>query len=298
MIPIFPKFKPLELPDREALEGYFREYQPQASEFTFTNLFGWRKVCNYQVSKYKDGFLILKEIKGKVSFLQPVTTDNPAETVQACFGYLKGKTKTPAIERAGEDFIARGSWDNSRFVVSEDRDAFDYLYDAGELTKLAGAKFHDKKNLLNQFLKKYRYSYQNLTPELIPECLKFEHEWCADRGCEKTESLSHEKEAVLEMLNNFRVLSSQGGIIRIAEKIAALTLGERLNSDTLVIHVEKAKNGITGLYQAINWEFLKNQARSFRFVNREEDLGVAGLRRAKLSYNPVRLVKKYRVTQK
>ena len=97
------------------------------------------------------------------------------------------------------------------------------------------------------------------------------------------------------MLSNFRVLSSKGGIIRIAEKIVALTLGERLNPDTLVVHVEKAKSGIIGIYQAINWEFLKSQAQGFRFVNREQDLGVEGLRRAKMSYNPVRLIKKYRI---
>ena len=81
-------------------------------------------------------------------------------------------------------------------------------------------------------------------------------------------------------------------------KIVALTLGERLNKDTLVIHVEKAKSEITGLYQAINWEFLKNQAPDFRFVNREQDLGIGGLRKAKMSYNPVRLIKKYRITQR
>ena len=296
MIPIFPEFKPIEMADREALESCFREHPPLISDFTFTNLFGWRKVHNYRVSKYKDGFLVLKESKGNFSFLQPLVTNNPAETVQACFEYLKERAGPPAIERAGEDFIAAGAWDDSQFVISEDRGNFDYLYDTKELTELAGEKFHDKKNLLNQFLKKYQYRYQNLTPELVPECLKFEHEWCEDRDCEKIEGLSHEKCAVLEMLNNFRSLNSKGGIIRIAEKIVALTLGERLNKDTVVIHVEKAKNEIIGLYQAINWEFLKNQAQGFRFVNREQDLGVEGLRRAKMSYNPVRLIKKYRIT--
>lgn len=295
MIPIFPEFKPVKIADRETLEDYFRKYPPLVSEFTFTNLFGWQKVHTYQVSKYKDGFLILKESKGNLSFLQPLTTGDPVEAVRDCFKYLKGKTESPAVERAGEDFIAAGAWKGSGFAASEDRDNFDYLYDTGELTELAGEKFHDKKNLLNQFLKKYQYRYQNLTPELIPECLKFKKEWCEERNCEKVEGLRQEKYAVLQMLSNFRVLSSKGGIIRIAEKIVALTLGERLNPDTLVVHVEKAKSGIIGIYQAINWEFLKSQAQGFRFVNREQDLGVEGLRRAKMSYNPVRLIKKYRI---
>ncbi|MFH2068765.1 MAG: phosphatidylglycerol lysyltransferase domain-containing protein [Candidatus Omnitrophota bacterium] len=296
MIPIFPKFKPIETADREALEGYFREHPPVVSEFTFTNLFGWQKVHNYQVSKYKNGFLLLRESGEKLSFLQPLVTGDPVGVVQTCFGYLQEKTGLPAIERAGEDFIAASAWDDSQFVLSEDRDNFDYLYDAGELTELAGEKFHDKKNLLNQFLKKYQYRYQNLTPELVPECLKFKKEWCEERDCEKIEGLKQEHCAVRQMLKNFHALSSEGGIIRIGEKIVALTLGERLNNDTMVIHVEKAKNGIIGLYQAINWEFLKNQAQDFAFVNREQDLGVEGLRRAKMSYNPVRLIKKYRIT--
>ena len=112
MISIFPKFKPIEIADREALEGYFRERPSQVSEFTFTNLFGWRKIHNYQISKYKDGFLVLKESKGKLSFLQPIVTNNPAEAVQACFEYLKEKTGLPAIERIDEDFIAASAWDN------------------------------------------------------------------------------------------------------------------------------------------------------------------------------------------
>ncbi|MCX5643063.1 MAG: phosphatidylglycerol lysyltransferase domain-containing protein [Candidatus Omnitrophica bacterium] len=296
MIPIFPEFKPIEIADRKVLDDCFREHPPLVSEFTFTNLFGWRMVHNYRISKYKDGFLILKEVKTKLSFLQPIATGNPVEAVQACFEYLKGKTGLPQVERVEENFIAAGAWDNSQFIVSEDRDNFDYLYDTKELGELAGEKFHDKKNLVNQFRKKYPYQYQNLTPELIPECLQFEHEWCEDRDCDETEGLRHEKYAVLEMLNNFPLLGSKGGIIRVAEKIAALTLGERLNKDTMVIHVEKAQSGITGIYQAINCEFLKNQAHGFRFVNREQDLGVKGLRKAKMSYNPVRLIKKYRIT--
>ncbi len=298
IIPPFPEFKPIEITDRETLEDYFREHPPLVSEFTFTNLFGWQKVHNYQISKYDNGFLILKESKGNLSFLQPLITGNPVGAVQACFEYLKGKTELPAIERVGEDFIAAVVWDDSQFVISEDRDNFDYLYSIGELTELAGEKFHDKKNLLNQFLKKYQYRYQDLTPELIPECLKFKKEWCEERDCEKVEGLKQENCAVRLMLANFHSLSSKGGIIWIAEKIVALTLGERLNENTLVIHVEKAKNGITGLYQAINWEFLKSQAPDFTFVNREQDLGVEGLRRAKMSYNPVRLIKKYRITQR
>ena len=103
---------------------------------------------------------------------------------------------------------------------------------------------------------------------------------------------------ILEMLKNFDLLNIKGGIIRIDGKIAALTLGEKLLRDTFVVHIEKAHTKIPGLYQAINQEFLMHEARDCRFVNREQDLGIQGLRASKMSYNPVGFVKKYKVRKR
>jgi hypothetical protein len=148
---------------------------------------------------------------------------------------------------------------------------------------------------VNQFRRKYRYEYLSLTHDLIDECLEFEDYWCMMKDCGKYPGLEKERCAILEMLNNFDSLSVKGGVIRVGGKIAALTLGEKMMQDMFVIHVEKANPDIQGLYQVINQEFLMREAGDCRFVNREQDMGVTGLRNAKMSYNPVKFIKKYRI---
>jgi len=298
MIPEFPQFKDLELSDRETLEDCFRNNPPLISEMTFTNLFGWRKVCGYRLSRFQGGLLLLKQSNGIETFLAPQGVSDPLEAVEACFDFLRSRKKTPVLERVGEDFLARVPVLRERYEVRDDPDNYDYVYEVRQLIALEGKKFHEKKNRLNQFRKNYVYRYLPLTPELVEACLAFEHEWCEEKNCDENESLLHEKCAIMEMLRNFKSLSTRGGLIEITGAVVALTLGEPLNDDTFVIHVEKAKSSLEGIYQAIHWEFLRREAVSFRFVNREQDLGVEGLRRSKESYHPVRMIKKYTLKEK
>jgi hypothetical protein len=182
--------------------------------------------------------------------------------------------------------------------VHEDRDNFDYLYNAQELIELKGRKYHDKKNHVNRFRADHEYEYFALTPDRIEECIEFEHYWCEVRDCGKYPGLEKERCAILELLNNFESLDMKGGIIKTGGKVAALTLGEKLLSDTFVIHIEKAHSHIPGLYQVINQEFLLHEAGDCRYVNREQDLGIQGMRKAKMSYNPSGFVRKYKVTER
>ena len=149
-----------------------------------------------------------------------------------------------------------------------------------------------------QFIKQNKYKYIPLSKDVIGSCIKFEESWCEDKKCDQIEGLSKERSAIYRLLNNFESLSAIGAAIEINGNIKAFTLGEALNRNTFVIHVEKADNDTIGLYQAINWEFLRNHAKDFKFVNREQDLGVQGIRKAKMSYGPVRLVKKYKIKNK
>jgi hypothetical protein len=297
MIPTFPAFTPISLTHKAELEAYLQAQPPQASEYTFTNLFAWRGVSGYQLCRFGAGFLIRKEHHGHLSFLQPlVPTDLPA-ALTACADYLRTAGHPPIIERVGEDALAQAGsltgWD-----VREDRDNFDYVYRIDELVALSGPRFHDKKNLLTQFLNKNpSYQYRPLTADRLDECIRYAHDWCELRQCETVEGMSHENCAALQMLHHFSALSTVGGIIEVDEALVALTLGEALAPDTLVVHIEKADNRYTGLYQAIHWDFLRHAGTGYTFVNREQDLGIPGLRKAKLSYNPVHLVKKYVLTR-
>lgn len=293
MIPSFPDFIPISLDHREALSTHLRAHPPLASEYTFTNLYAWGEVAGYHLCRYGAGFLIRKGSGAEMAFLQPLVVDDPLGAVRACHAYLREQGAIPAIHRVGEDFLARAYWAAAGITKQENRDDFDYVYDVPALIELAGPKFHDKKNLLHQFQRKFAYQYRTLTSALVEECLTFQHHWCEDRECDKHEGLFRENCAVHRMLSRFAALQLLGGIIEVDGQVVAMELGERLNDDTLVIHVEKAKGSLPGVYQAINREFLAHEGAGFRFVNREQDLGLPGLRKAKESYNPVRLVRKY-----
>ncbi|HOF88851.1 MAG TPA: phosphatidylglycerol lysyltransferase domain-containing protein [Armatimonadota bacterium] len=297
MIPRFPAFKPIELTDRDAVEAFLAAHPPLASEYTFTNLFAWRETYRYQLAAFGDGFLILKtDHAGRPALLQPLVAAEKRAAVLAALEYLRGLGAAPVIERAGEDFLAGEDWASWPVTVTEDRDNADYVYSVPELIALKGEKYHDKKNLLHQFEKRYPGAhYVPLAPELIGRSLLFQHEWCEERECAHNDGLQQEMCAVFQMLTHFESLSAVGGAIELDGRLIALTLGERLNAETFVIHIEKAKPGVAGLYQAINREFLAHAVLDYPYVNREQDLGIPGLRKAKLSYNPVRMVMKYRI---
>ena len=125
MIPQFPEFKPLDVGDKPQLDALFARLNPQASDYTFTNLFGWRHAWHYRVARFGEGVLVLRESKGAPSFLQPLVPDGHTAAVRACLDYLCAHTATPVIERAGEDFTASPSFGASAFVLTEDRDNFD-----------------------------------------------------------------------------------------------------------------------------------------------------------------------------
>jgi hypothetical protein len=214
------------------------------------------------------------------------------------FAWMKDRTGEPCLERVPESFVSTYLEGSDRFTASEERDHFDYVYDVKKLIELRGRNFHDKRNKVNKFRSQYEYEYLEITPDLIDECLEFEDDWCEVKECEKYYGLEKERCAILQMLINFENLNIRGGAIRIGGRIEALTLGESMPNDTFVIHVEKANTDIPGLYQVINQEFLKHEAGDNLFVNREQDLGMEGLRQSKMSYNPITLIRKFRVTLK
>lgn len=294
MIAQFPEFTQLTLEHRPLLQNWNREHPPLASEYSFSNLFGWRNACNYALASFGSGLLIRKEDHGKQSFLQPLVTESPAIAVKACLEYLQAAGKSGSIERVAEDFI-QSLGNDQTWQVYEDRDQFDYIYLAEELRSLTGERFHDKKNLLNQFQRKYQAKYLPVTADLAHRCIEFAHEWCSDRRCQQYPGLREENCAVIQMLRHFSELELIGGALEIDGKLTAFTIGEMLNSQTMVIHAEKAKQGVTGVYQAINQQFLLAQDRKIKYVNREQDLGIPGLRKAKLSYNPIELLKKFHI---
>jgi hypothetical protein len=292
----FPQFKDFSLEEKPLLDTLFKHFPPLLSEFTFTNLFIWRHAYQLKVSRLKN-FLCLLSDQGENSFFfPPIGEGDMVECYQILLQYLKEKGALPKIARVPEAVVAKTDWKAEGFVAELDRAQSDYIYLTEDLIKLEGRKYHRKRNHIKQFKEKYSYQYIPLTPEWISECLRLETEWCDLRHCEVIPGLLNESIAIKEAFTHFEALGLKGGAILINGKVEALTLGEPLNRDTVVIHIEKANPAYEGLYSLINQAFLENQWSGYTYVNREQDLGEEGLRKAKESYFPHHMVNKYIIT--
>lgn len=291
-------YQELKLNHHEDINEFLRHDPPQTSELTFTNLYMWRGLYR-PVWKQAHGCLaiIMRPQEEEPYALPPVI--GPEGDAMAALSVLMddlGDLGTePKALRVGADFVDK-QLDRDRFQAELDRDQSDYVYLAQELIDLSGKRFHKKKNHLNKFLKSNEFIYKPLDQETIECVLEMQESWCQLRDCQQDENLINEDRAIFEALTYFDRLDYVGGAIVINEVVEAFSLGEPLNQDTSVIHIEKANPEIPGLYAAINQMFAANAWSGMTYINREQDLGVPGLRKAKESYQPHHMVDKYIVT--
>jgi hypothetical protein len=288
-------FKPIELNDKQIFQEYIAKDPPLTSELTFTNLFMWRK-CNRTLWKEEAGcLLVVLRPEDKQPFgLPPVGPGDKATALEKLAEYLTTVSDEPGIARVGKSFVDRYV-DKDQYSIVEDRDQSDYVYRAQDLIKLPGKRFHKKKNHVNKFVKNNEFEYRSLDETVLKNFMDLQEDWCELRDCESNQDLSDENVAVYEALLHHQELDFRGGAILIDAKVEAFALGEMLNENTAVIHIEKANPDIPGLYATINQRFCSEEWSHVEFVNREQDLGVPGLRKAKLSYQPDHLVDKFLV---
>lgn len=178
------------------------------------------------------------------------------------------------------------------FEYKENPDHFDYLYLRKDLAELKGKDYQTKRNHVNKFKKRYDFRFIPLTAEMVPDCLIFYDEWCEERRCGEDEGLEQEQQALTYALNHFNELGITGGSLWVEGRMIAFTFGTPVNYDTFCIHAEKALGEFEGAYNTINQKFAQFLPECFKYLNREEDLGLPGLRKAKMSYRPVRMLEK------
>lgn len=290
-VPEFPDSRELTLEDKPLFDRIFAADPPELSAYTFTNIFAWRQSYDTRLSRIGDCLLVHYNRDGLNVCLAPLGTDCARDVIEEAFSKPGDTPVEFAYLPTGLVESFRG---DKRYEIRPDRDNWDYLYKVSDLIDLPGRRYDGKRNWLAR-AKSRSYEYLVMDGRMAIECHEFVERWCQDRDCDEVDGLRREKCAVYQMLTNFDRLSIRGGVIRMGDEIVAISLGESLNSETLVIHVEKADANIEGLYQLINNEFCIHEAKQFRFVNREQDLGVPGLRKAKESYHPVRLVESWRL---
>jgi uncharacterized protein len=288
-------FTPLALNHKQEIDDLLRQYPPIISEMTFTNLFIWRHYYQFQVASHRGFITLLAQPKGgQPYFFPPVGKGDIQSWALDCLNYFKKQKVSPCFERLPESIIQELS-EFSGLEVVADRDNSDYVYRINNLIHLSGNKFHTLKNHINRFNKKHTWEYRPLTPDLIGECLKLQEEWCLSKKCLESHHLLSENLAILEAVKKMNTLNYKGGVILINKKVEAFTLGELLNPETVVIHIEKANPELPGLYPVLQQQFLEREWSLIPLVNREQDLGIEGLRKSKQSYHPEFMVDKFRL---
>ena len=288
-------FKPLALSSREEYSKYFFAAEERASDYSFINIWGWNDERCYEIALYENLYWLRLTKNEPYEMWAPVgdwKCVNWKDVLSklfpdgAVFSRVPEKLAQILIENLG-----------STIEVEDQRSEWEYIYLAKELIDLSGNRFHRKKNLLNQFLK-YEPVYEEINSDNIAEIMLFQNDWYEHKDDNKFNGLIAENAAVIRVLSDWKSLPGIiGGALRINGKLVAYTIAEDIGDGTVIIHFEKGQDSYKGVYQGINQIFLKNSDK-FSLVNREQDMGLLGLRQAKLTYNPIGYIRKYLVKWK
>lgn len=288
----------VKLEDCELLNRYLALKPDRCCDMTFANIYLWSR-------KYKVGYAMIENC---------IVFSDLTEEWNYTFPFGMPQDQKKAIEALEKDAKEKGcpfrlylvtpsdfeklqNWYPGRYQIDYDRDAADYVYDTGKLITLSGKAYHNKKNHVNKFKTLYPdWSYEQISDDNVEECFQMALEWRHLNECDQDEEKRAEVCVTMNALRLMHELDLTGGLIRAEGRVVAFTIGEELNKDMYVVHIEKAFSDVRGAYQMINQQFLLHEASSYSYVNREDDAGSEGLRKAKESYHPVFLMEKGMVT--
>lgn len=296
------QFKKAEIEDRDVISHYLDHHTSRSCERTFANVFLWSRQYPVSWAVIEDTLVFKSEDEEHVSFAFPAGSDeNVKKVLEQMEEYSHAKGFPFSMYCVTPDnFEKLESWYPGRFQIDYIRDDADYVYETEKLATLSGKKLHSKRNHVNKFKTVYegRWAYEALGGENVEECFQMALRWRRDNGCNDDEEKNAEMCVTLNALRLFEELGLTGGILRVDGEIVAFTIGEPVCHDTFVVHIEKAYAEIPGAYNMINQQFVEHECMDYKYVNREEDTGAEGLRKAKLSYRPAFLVEKGNVTEK
>lgn len=289
-------FKKIELEDRELLEHYLKQKTYRSCELVFPNIYLWSRKYPTDYAIVEDTLIFRSfEEKGGTSITFPAgEIEQIHKALDVMMQWFKEQNLTVHMHLVQEpEFELLNLWYPGEFEITYDRDSADYVYETEKLITLAGKKLHGKRNHINKFKELYPdWSYEPITKENVEDCFQMALEWRNINQCEWDVEKRDEMCVTLNALRLLEELKLTGGLIRVEGRVIAFAIGEPLNPDTFVVHIEKAFADIQGAYPMINQQFAANAAKDYLYVNREEDTGSEGLRKAKLSYRPVFLVDK------
>lgn len=292
-------FKKLTIEDKQLFQKYLNPYKFLSCEYSFTTLYIWKDACDIQYSMYKNSLIIKKkDFQGNYYFMQPLgyKEEDLKELIECLSQYQKENNMKYIFKDLEEDFaekIKSFYKEEQEIYIKEDRDNFDYLYEAEKLIKLSGKKLHRKKNHYNSFVRQYYYEVKEISGEkIINDVINASERWFRENN-NNNRMLYYETAAIKELVKNMDLFNLKGIAVYVDNHVAAFSLGEKLNDKLAVIHIEKGDMNYKGVYSFINKTFIDMCFNDVKIINREQDLGIEGLRKAKLSYYPIKLEKKF-----
>ena len=295
------QFKRAELEDKEIISRYFTLYTSRSCERTFANVYLWSRQYPVKWAVVENTLVFKSEDEEHLAFAYPVGDPGDVRrAIEWLTEYFKDRGMPFRMYNLTPDNFAQlEEWYPGRFQIEYDRDSADYVYESEKLATLSGKKLHSKRNHINKFKALYggRWSYEAITAGNVEECFQMALKWRDQNGCEDDPDKRGEICVTMNALRLFEELELTGGILKIDGEVVAFTIGEPICPDTFVVHIEKAFADVEGAYPMINQQFVEHECREYLYVNREEDTGAEGLRKAKLSYRPAFMVEKGDVTE-
>ena len=266
----------------------FLENRFETSDLNFTNFYLWSFSENIEYAIQDDVLYIRGYYEGKEYYFAPISRERNQKKIIDAVKWIKNKNGKLVF--IPEEYAQFSEGD---FELKEERDSFDYIYLREDLAFLKGRKFSSKKNKVNKFIKTYEYTYEKISDINIEEVRAFQQKWSENR--KEDEIILSETLGIEGVLNNYEKLKLRGGVLKVDNRIVAYAIGEKLTENMGVVHIEKGDFEYMGSYQMINMLLAREEFPDVEFLNREDDFGSLGLREAKLSYQPIKFLKKYSI---
>ncbi|WP_292389547.1 DUF2156 domain-containing protein [Methanosarcina sp. UBA5] len=286
-------FKPVTLADRAFFEHHYALYPQTHSDNTFTSMVCWNHFMHYRYAYVKGNVILACTAAGVTRLHPPIGPRNPEfmrEVIRLALDIGDDNKPLTLIDPETAKWMKKIDLD---LLLVPDLNHFEYMYRARDLAELSGKKYLKIRSQVNKFRKNYRHTVEPITPENRKEIMEFLVKWCESKKCEENFTLAHEIEAASYAIEHLAELTLRGLLIRVGSQVGAISLFERLNNNMAIIHFEKGLPEYEGIYKVINAETAAILASEVKYINRESDLGVSGLRKAKLRYHPHHMVEVY-----
>lgn len=294
------EFRDICIRDKDRITSALRKSQFMGCEYNFSNNMAWKKLSDSKITFYKDFYICcsFRTEDDVPRFFFPSGEGDYNEIFSEMKKYSESLGKPLRVAGITEDTLnmLNDAFPGSFWVSTDDGD-WDYIYNTQDLITLSGRKYHGKRNHLAHF-NELGAEYSMMTENDFNDCITFSTNEYNSKSNEHIHSYIAEQYAINTYFTHFHELGLKGGVIRIGGEVVAFTIGDQLNDEAFCVHIEKADTKYDGIYAGINNCFAKEAAAQYKYINREEDLGIEGLRKAKQSYHPAFLLKKYIVTFK